>query len=69
MVEHTFLAIARLVMGALSATDPDKPMGVHAGRVVEAVDHLIAALKVPIGKRPSNAKRRRRQDDIDDRNA
>ena len=60
---------AGLVMAALSASEPDKPMNVHASRAVEAADHLIAALKVPIGKPPSNAMRGRRQDDIDDRNA
>jgi hypothetical protein len=39
-----------LVMAALPAGEPDKPMSVHASRAVEAADHLIAALKVPIGK-------------------
>jgi hypothetical protein len=38
-------------------------------RAIEAADHLIAALKVPVGGKPSNAMRGRRQDDIDDRNA
>jgi hypothetical protein len=42
---------------------------VHASRAAEAADHLIAALKVPVGKPPANAMRGRRQDDIDDRNA
>jgi hypothetical protein len=30
---------------------------------------IIAALKVPVGGKPPNAMRGRRQDDIDDRNA
>jgi hypothetical protein len=60
---------AGLVMAALPASEPDKPTSVHASRAVDAADHLIATLKVPIGKPPSNAMRGRRQDDIDDRNA
>jgi hypothetical protein len=56
---------ARLIM---AAGEPDKRMDVHASRAVEAADHLIAALKVPVGSTPKNAMKGRRQDDID-RNA
>ena len=38
------------VMAALAASNPEKPLVVHATRAVEAADHLLAALKVPIGK-------------------
>jgi len=37
-------------MAPLPAGEPDNPMSVHASRAIEAADHLIAALKVPIGK-------------------
>jgi hypothetical protein len=60
---------AGLIMAAFAARDPDKPMGVHASRAVEGGRPLIAALKVPVGGKPPNAMRGRRQDDIDDRNA
>jgi hypothetical protein len=39
----------------------------HASRAVEAADHLLAALKEPVGKPPSNAMQARRHDDVNDR--
>jgi hypothetical protein len=40
---------AGLIIAAFAAKEPDKPMGVHASRAVEAADHLIAALKPTTG--------------------
>jgi hypothetical protein len=39
---------AGLIMAAVAAKHPDRPMGVRASRNVEAADHLIVALKVPV---------------------
>jgi hypothetical protein len=63
---------AGLIMAAFAATDRERFMAqptMHASCAVEVDDQLIAALKVPVGGKPSNAMRGRRQDDIDDRNA
>jgi hypothetical protein len=49
------LFFAGLVMAPLPAGEPDNPMSVHSSRAIEAADHLIAALKVPIGKPPRAA--------------
>jgi hypothetical protein len=63
---------AGLIMAAFAATDRERFMAqptMAASCAVDAADHLIAALKIPVGGKPSNAMRGRRQDDIDDRNA